>query len=139
MLISILRLGKMAEDGSGHSDDEVLAAFATFHGGYNADFAFQSYLGAACAIGRHRPHLLDRLLRPVIDTAVSMSVQTLDDFWRYAEFCVLRDLSTSPPVVQDFTEPTVSFLRLELREHEPLILRLLQERLASPDGWGSES
>jgi hypothetical protein len=62
-----------------------------------------------------------------------MGVVTMENFWRYAEFCALRGLETPPPCVQDFTESTVAFLRQELPKHEALLSRLLQERLDRPD------
>ena len=133
-LMSIKRLGRMADPGSGHDDEAVLAAFRSLCVSQNADWAFQGYLGAACAIGRHRPHLLERLLPSAIDAAVCMGVDNMDLFWRYAEYCALRSLEHTPPrAVPEFTDETLAFLRQELREHEPLISRLLQERLAEPN------
>ncbi len=132
-MISIPRLGRMAEPDSGNEDAAVLAAFESYQGSQNADLAFQQTLGAACAIGRHRPHLLDRLLPRAIDAAVCMGVDTLEGIWRYAESCADRALATTGPYVQDFTEETASFLRRDLRQHGPLVSRLLQERLAMPN------
>ena len=133
-MMSIRRLTRMADPGSGDDDEAVVAAFQTLHGSYNADYAFQAFLGAACAIGRHRPHLLERVLPRAIDAAVCMGVDNMDLFWRYAEYCALRSLEHTPPrAVPEFTEETLAFLRQELREHEPLVSRLLQERLAQPN------
>jgi hypothetical protein len=132
-MMSITRLARMADPGSGHDDEAVVAAFFSLRGSYNADYAFEAFLGAACAIGRHRPHLLYRLLPRAIDAAVCMGVDTMDVFWRYAEHCALRALDAPRPQVPAFTEETLAFLRQELREHEPLVARLLQERLAEPN------
>lgn len=131
-MMSIPRLARMAEPDSGDDDTAVLMAFESFHGSYNADMAFQRLLGAACAIGRHRPHLLDRLLPRAIDAAVCMSVETLDQLWRYAESCADRALEAPGPYVRDFNEETAAFLRQDLRQYESLVSRLLQERLAMP-------
>jgi hypothetical protein len=57
----------------------------------------------------------------------------MDVFWRYAEHCALRALETPGRHVPAFTEETLAFLRQELREQEPLVSRLLQERLAEPN------
>ncbi len=133
-MMSIRRLARMADPGSGDDDEAVVAAFFSLHGSYNADYAFQKYLGAVCAIGRHRPHLLERLLPRAIDPAVCMGVDSMDLFWRYAEYCAIRSLEDTPPrAVPEFTEETLAFLRQELREQEPLVSRLLQERLAEPN------
>jgi hypothetical protein len=132
-MISITRLAKMAEPGSGESDEAVLASFLSYRPSYNADAAFQRLLGASCAIGLHRPQLLDRLLPRALGACVAMGVTTLEDFWRYAEFCAVRGLETPRPAVQDFTETTTAFLRQELPKYEALLSRLLQDRLAQPD------
>jgi len=132
-LISKPRLARMAAPDSGETDEAVLATFEAYRPSLNADAAFQCLLGAACAIGRHRPHLLDRLLPRPIDACVCMGVVTLENFWRYAELCIRRDQETPPPYVQDFTEATTAFLRQELPKHEALLARLLQERLDRPD------
>ena len=132
-MISITRLARIAQPGSGETDEAVLATFEAYQPSQNADAAFQGLLGAACAIGLHRPHLLDRLLPPALDACVCMGVVTLENFWRYAELCIQRDLETPPPRVQDFTEPTTEFLRQELPKQEALLSRLLQERLDRPD------
>jgi hypothetical protein len=42
-------------------------------------------------------------------------------------------LDTPRPNVPNFTEETLAFLGHELREQEPLVFRLLQERLAEPN------
>ena len=132
--MSITRLARMADPGSGDDDEAVVAAFFSYRGSYNADYAFQAYLGAACAIGRHRPHLLERLLPRAIDAAVCMGVDSMDVFWRYAEYCALRSLEDTPPrAVPEFTEETQAFLRQELRGEEALVARLLAERLAEPN------
>src|SRR5688572_24195681 len=111
-MMSIRRLARMADPGSGDDDEAVVAAFEFYRGSYNADYAFQSFLGAACAIGRHRPHLLERLLPRVIDPAVCMGVDSMDLFWRYAEYCAIRSLEDTPPrAVPEFTEETLAFLR----------------------------
>lgn len=130
--MSITRLARMADAGSGEDDEAVLAAFESYRVSQNADDAFQELLGAACAIGRHRPHLLERLLPRAIDAAVCMGVDTMDVFWRYADYCALRALDAPRPQVPDFTEETLAFLRGELRGQEALVSRLLQERLAEP-------
>lgn len=89
-MMSITRLAKMANPESGDDDAAVLATYESLHGGYNADTAFQHLLGAACAIARFRPHLLDRLLPRPIDAAVCMGVDNLEQLWQYAEYCVER-------------------------------------------------
>ena len=133
-MMSIRRLTRMADPASGDDDEAVVAAYFALRGSYNADYAFQGYLGAACAIGRHRPHLLERVLPRAIDPAVCMGVDSMDLFWRYAEYCAIRSLEHTPPrAVPYFTEETLAFLRQGLREHEPLVSRLLQERLAEPN------
>ncbi|HEV7508110.1 MAG TPA: hypothetical protein VGS07_24725 [Thermoanaerobaculia bacterium] len=91
-MISITRLARMAEPGSGETDEAVFATFESYQPSQNADAAFQGLLGAACAIGLHRPQSLDRLLPRAIDACVAMGVVTMEDFWRYAEFCALRGL-----------------------------------------------
>jgi hypothetical protein len=131
-MMSITRLARMAEPGSGDDDEAVVAAFLSFLPSYNADYNFKAFLGAACAIGRHRPHLLERLLPRVIDPAVCMGVNTMDVFWRHAEHCALHDIENPGRAEPIFTEETLAFLRRELREQEPLVSHLLQERLAEP-------
>ena len=128
-MISLTRLVRMAELGSGEDDEAVIALFESYRPSQNADAAFQELLGAACAIALHRPHLLERLLPRAIDPAVSMGMVTLEDFWRYAEHCALRALETPRPAVPDFTEETVAFLRGEVRRQEALVSRLLRECL----------
>jgi hypothetical protein len=125
----------MAKPDSDEDDEAVLAAFRSYHGSYNADWAFQALLGATCAIGRQRPQLLERLLPRVIDPCVSMGVVTLEGFWRYGNFCIDRALfETHPQAVPDFDEESAAFFRNELRQHyEPLVSRLLEERLAEPN------
>lgn len=123
----------MADPGSGDDDEAVVAAFLSYLPSYNAEYNFEAFLGAACAIGRHRPHLLERLLPTVIDPAVCMGVDTMDAFWRYAEHCALRGIENPGRAAPNFTEETLAFLHRELREQEPLVSRLLQERLAEPN------
>ena len=130
--MSIRRLARMAGPGSGEDDEAVVAAFMSYLPSYNADYNFEALLGAACSIGRHRPHLLERLLPRVIDPAVCMGVGTMDVFWRHAEHCALRGIENPGRAEPSFTEETLAFLRRELREQEPLVSRLLQERLAQP-------
>jgi hypothetical protein len=134
-MMSLRRLARMAKPDSGEDDEAVLAAFMSYHGSYNAEWAFQALLGAACGIGRHRPQLLDRLLPRAIDPAVSIGAVTLEDFWRYGELCVDRALfNTHPQAVPDFDEESAVFFRNELRQrYEPLVSRLLDERLAEPN------
>lgn len=132
-MISVLRLGRMADPAAGHDDAAVLAVWDAFHGGYGADSAFQRLLGGACAIARFRPHLLDRLLPRPIDAAVCMGVDNLEQLWQYAEYCVKRALEYTGPITPDFSEETAAFLRQELRQYEPLVSRLFQERLAMPN------
>jgi hypothetical protein len=131
-MMSFKRLARMADLDSGHDDESVLAAFLSYLPSYNADYNFEAFLGAACAIGRHRPHLLERLLPRAIDAAVCMGVDTMDVFWRNAEHCALRAMEPGRHV-PNFTEETLAFLRQGLREQEPLVSRLLQERLAEPN------
>jgi hypothetical protein len=132
-MMSITRLARMADPGSGHDDEAIVAAFDSYQASQNADDAFEGYLGAVCAIGRHRPHLLERLLPRAIDPAVCMGVDSLDLFWRYAEYCAVRALERKSRSVPAFTEETLAFLRQELRAQEPLVARLLEERLAEPN------
>jgi hypothetical protein len=134
-MMSLRRLARMARPDSGEEDDAVLSAFQSYHGSYNAEWAFQALLGAACAIGCHRPHLLDRLLPRAIDPGVSIGIITLEDFWRFGEFCVDRALfETHPRAVPDFDEESAAFFRNELRQrYEPLVARLLEARLAEPN------
>ncbi len=126
----------MAKPDSGEDDESVLAAFRSYQGSYNADWAFQALLGAVCAIGRHRPQLLDRLLPQAIDPCVSMGVDTLEGFWRYGDFCIDRDRAlceANSQLVPSFDEESVAFFRDELRQYGPLISRLLDERLAETE------
>lgn len=134
-LMSLRRLARMAKPDSGESDESVLAAFMSYSGSYNADWAFQALLGAVCSIGLHRPQLLDRLLPRAIDPCVCMGVVTLEGFWRYGEYCIERALfETHPQAVPDFDEESAAFFRNELRQrYEPLVSRLLEERLAEPN------
>lgn len=129
-MISIKRISRAADLASGEDDDAVVALFNSYRASYNAETAFEYLLGAVCAIALHRPHLLERLLPRAIDPAVCMGVETLEEFWRYAEFCALRALDVPRPIVPAFTEETLAYLRVELRRQEPLVSRLLQERLA---------
>lgn len=130
MLISITRIAKMADPASGADDEAVMALYESYRPSYNAEAAFQRLLGAACAIALHRPHLLERLLPRAIDPAVCIGVETVEDFWRYAEFYALEGLEPPRPQVPDFTEETLAFLRTEVRRQEELVSRLLQECLA---------
>ncbi|MES1241590.1 MAG: hypothetical protein ABUT39_08215 [Acidobacteriota bacterium] len=134
-MMSLRRLARMAKSDSGESDDAVLEAFRSYRGSYNADWAFQAILGATCAIGLRRPHLLDRLLPRAIDPCVCMGVVTLEGFWRYGDFCIDRALfETHPQAVPDFDEESAAFFRNDLRQrYEPLVARLLEERLAEPN------
>lgn len=134
-MMSLRRLTRMAKPDSGEDDEALLAAFWSYQGSYNADWAFQALLGATCSIGRHRPHLLDRLLPRAIDPCVCMGVVTLEGFWQYGDFCIDRALfETHPKAVPDFDEETAAFFRNELRHrYEPLVSRLLEERLAEPN------
>ena len=140
MMISITRISRMAELGSGEDDEAVIALFESYPPTQHADAAFQKLLGAACAIALHRPHLLERLLPRAIDPAVSIGVETLEDFWRYAEYCARWALKTPRPAVPDFTEETAAFLRVEMRQQEALVSRLLRECLAGrvEEGEGEE-
>lgn len=133
-MMSIRRLTRMADPASGDDDEVVVAAFLSYLPSYNAEYNFEAFLGAACAIGRHRPHLLERLLPKAIDAAVCLGADSMDVFWRWAEQVAVRSLEHTPPrAVPNFTEETLAFLRHELREQEPLVSRLLQERLAEPN------
>ena len=132
-MMSYKRLARMGEAGSGHDDEAVVAAFLSYFPSYNAEYNFEAFLGAACAIGRHRPHLLERLLPKAIDAAVCLGADSMDVFWRWAEQVAVRSLEAPPPIVPNFTEETLAFLRHELREQEPLVSRLLQVRLAEPN------
>jgi hypothetical protein len=132
-MMSITRLARMADPGSGDDDGATVAAFLSYLPSYNAEYNFEAFLGAACAIGRHRPHLLERLLPKAIDAAVCLGTDSMDVFWRWAEQVAVRSLEMPPPIVPNFTEKTLAFLRHELREQEPLVSRLLQERLAEPN------
>jgi hypothetical protein len=123
----------MADPASGDDDEAVVAAFLSYLPSYNAEYNFEAFLGAACAIGRHRPHLLERLLPKAIDAAVCLGADSMDVFWRWAEQIAVRSLEAPPPQVPNFTEETLAFLREGLREHEALVSRLLQERLAEPN------
>ncbi|MEA2560055.1 MAG: hypothetical protein QOH06_1559 [Acidobacteriota bacterium] len=131
--MSIRRLTRMADPASGDDDEAVVAAFLSYLPSYNAEYNFEAFLGAACAIGRHRPHLLERLLPKAIDAAVCLGADSMDVFWRWAEQIAVRSLEAPPPQVPNFTEETLAFLREGLREHEALVSRLLQERLAEPN------
>ena len=134
MMMSYKRLARMGEAGSGEDDEAVVAAFLSYFPSYNAEYNFEAFLGAACAIGRHRPHLLERLLPKAIDAAVCLGADSMDVFWSWAEQVAVRSLEHTPPrAVPNFTEETLAFLRHELREQEPLVSRLLQERLAEPN------
>jgi hypothetical protein len=126
-MISLTRIARMADLASGEDDDAVLAAFEAFQPSYNAEAAFQGLLGAVCAIALHRPHLLEQILPHAIDPGVCIGVETLEDFWRYADFYAREALETPRPGVPDFTEETVKFLREDLRKQEALVSRLLQE------------
>ena len=128
-MISTARLTRMAQAVSELADAEVLEAFAGFRVSYNADAAFEGLLSAACAIAQHRPHLLEQLLPRPIDAAVCMSVVTLEDFQRYAEFCAQRSLSTPSRAAPKFTEATASFVREELPKYHSIVKRLLELRL----------
>lgn len=131
-MMSLRRLTRMAKPDSGEEDDAVLAAFMSYPGSYNADWAFQALLGATCAIGRHRPHLLDRLLPRAIDPCVCMGVVTLEGFWRSGELCIERALiETHPKAVPDFDEETAVFFRNELRHR----YERLWCRACSKSGW----
>lgn len=140
-MISIPQLSRLAAPDSGADDEAVVAAFEAFEPSQNADFAFQHLLAATCAIARHRPHLLERLLLKTIDPGVSVGMGTLEQFWRYADYCVRRDSETPPGWAPDFTEESIAYLRGGLRSQEPLIERFLQECLEErrKENWGSSA
>jgi hypothetical protein len=130
MLISIKRFARVAEDLTGQSDEAVLELYRSWGPSQNADSCFRAYLGATCAIARHRPQLLEQLLPLALDPGISMGATTLEDFWRYAEYCARTELESTGRSVPFFTEETADYLRNDLRQHGPLIERLIQEILA---------
>jgi hypothetical protein len=67
----------------------------------------------------------------VIDPAVCMGVDTMDVFWRYAEHCALRAMKPGA-TCRPLPRKPLHFFARGLREQEPLVSRLFQERLAEP-------
>jgi hypothetical protein len=130
MLISIRGLARAGADLTGQSDDAVLELYRSWGPSQNADSCFRAYLGATCAIARHRPQLLEQLLPSALDAGISMGATTLEDFWRYAEYCARTELESTGRNVPYFTEESAEYLRNDLRRQGPLIERLIQEILA---------